>query len=247
MRGRRGEQMSAQILDRPAWNALSARQSEHAVGNDRARRFLPEIGPLAGFRDDTHESLEALANLIPDSGTLTLLEVDAIQFPSSIAVLSATPGVQMMAAKSARASHKPDSRIVKLSASDIPEMMSLTSLTKPGPFEAGTLQLGDFWGIKESDRLVAMAGERMKHHGFTEVSGVCVHPMARGRGYARMLSTVVAAHILDRGETPYLHAYAANAAAISLYESLGFRVRCNIHVMIVARNELSASSPRIKI
>jgi ribosomal protein S18 acetylase RimI-like enzyme len=31
--------------------------------------------------------------------------------------------------------------------------------------------------------------------------------------------------VLDRGETPFLHAYATNAAAIGLYESMGFR-RC---------------------
>jgi predicted GNAT family acetyltransferase len=80
-----------------------------------------------------------------------------------------------------------------------------------------------------------MAGERMHVDGFTEVSGVCTHPTARGRGYARRLSAIVAARIHERGETPFLHAYASNEAAIRLYESLGFRLRCEVFVAAIAR------------
>jgi predicted GNAT family acetyltransferase len=80
-----------------------------------------------------------------------------------------------------------------------------------------------------------MAGERMKQAGFTEVSGVCTHPDVRGRGLARLLSAHVARRILARGETPYLAAYATNTPAIRLYESLGFRPRCEVNVVMVAR------------
>jgi predicted GNAT family acetyltransferase len=80
-----------------------------------------------------------------------------------------------------------------------------------------------------------MAGERMRQVGFTEVSGVCTHPDARGRGLARMLSAIVAARIADRGETPYLHAYATNTAAIRIYESLGFALRGPVHAAVIAR------------
>jgi predicted GNAT family acetyltransferase len=44
---------------------------------------------------------------------------------------------------------------------------------------------------------------------------------------------VVAARIAARGETPFLHAYADNAGAIALYESLGFRLRCDVHVTVL--------------
>ena len=71
---------------------------------------------------------------------------------------------------------------------------------------------------------MAMAGERMKPDGFTEVSGVCAHPDHRGRGFAGALMRIVAGRILARGETPFLHAYASNRGAIGLYESLGFRL-----------------------
>lgn len=169
--------MTRHILDRPVWDALATRQTQAAVGGAFARRFAPNIGPLAASCDDSPQSLDALAELVPLSG----------------------------------------------------------ELMRPGPFETGTARLGDFLGIKENNVLVAMAGERMKHLGYAEISGVCVHPSARGRNYARALSTAVAARIIDRGETPYLHAYATNTSAIRLYESIGFRLRCPVHVATIAR------------
>ena len=43
----------------------SAAASRHlAVGGDRALRFAPDIGPLAAARDDSTESLQALADLV---------------------------------------------------------------------------------------------------------------------------------------------------------------------------------------
>ena len=39
----------------------------------------------------------------------------------------------------------------------------------------------------------------------------------------------------QRGETPFLHSYADNAGAIALYESLGFRIRREVHVLAIVR------------
>lgn len=80
-----------------------------------------------------------------------------------------------------------------------------------------------------------MAGERMKMPGLSEVSGVCTHPDHRGRGYAGTLMRMVAERMLARGETPWLHAYASNAGAIGLYESLGFRLHGTVTASILVR------------
>ena len=114
-------------------------------------------------------------------------------------------------------------------------MLALATLTQPGPFFARTHRLGGFIGVKQDGVLVAMAGERMKVEGFTEVSGVCTQPDHRGNGYAGGLMQLVAQAILARGETPFLHVYADNAGAIALYQTLGFRFRAALTMTVLAR------------
>jgi predicted GNAT family acetyltransferase len=228
--------MSSHVLDRPVWSSLSTKHASFAVGGERARRLAADVGPFAGARDDDDESLAALAELVPADGALLLLQADPIVLPSGVVVATTAAGVQMVAKQLVgRPGDARDIGAARLTAEDVPAMVALATSTKPGPFATRTATLGEFWGIKEHGVLVAMAGERMKHVGFTEVSGVCTHPSARGRGLARALSMLVAARILERGDTPYLHAYATNIAAIRLYESLGFRLRREVHVATIAR------------
>jgi len=225
--------MTVRLLDRPVWSTLATRHARFADGGMLARRFRAEFGPLAAARDDAPESLAELAELVPVDGTLLLLQAEAIVLPPALVATTTALGVQMVLERLAEVPHDP--RIVTLGADDGPAMLALAALTKPGPFAPRTPELGAFVGIKQGGVLVAMAGERMKQPGYTEVSGVCSHPDARGRGFARTLSAHVARRILARGETPYLQAYATNTPAIQLYESLGFRTRCEVNVAVVAR------------
>ena len=230
--------MSPDLLDRPVWTALSSRQTAFSLGGERARRFVPEVGPLAAARDDSPESLVELAELIREGGSLLLLQADPIVLPRGVVAVSRAAGVQMIAEVVALKEVAPvttEARIERLTEEDVPAMVALARLTKPGPFASRTPNLGDFWGVKEDGVLVAMAGERMKQPGYTELSGVCSHPAARGRGLARALSAAVARRIFERGEQPYLHAYATNVPAIRLYESLGFRLRSTMFVAEIAR------------
>lgn len=225
--------MTANPLDRPVWDALSRRQRHLAVGSDRALRFAPDIGPLAAAADDSAESMRALSNLIAEHGSVVLLQVGKSPLPPRTIVEMTAPGVQMIA--KALVPLEPTGRIVRLTEADAPEMLVLATLTKPGPFDTRTHELGGFWGVKENGKLLAMAGERMKLDGFTEVSGVCTHPEARGRGYAGQLSRIVATQIMRRGETPILHAFASNTAAIGLYEALGFVLHTPVTVTMLTR------------
>jgi hypothetical protein len=189
-----------------------------------ARRYDPAYGVFAAVADKSPESLAGLGALVAEYGDVALLEPDPPTSAPGVALHSQDLGVQMTAQ---RLTPAPEAgfEMVPLSDADGPEMLALATLTAPGPFFVRTHQLGDFFGVKEDGRLVAMAGERMKPDGFTEVSGVCTHPDRRGRGYAGALMRLVAQRILDRGETPFLHAYASNTGAIALYETLGFTLR----------------------
>jgi len=217
------------------WSALATRQRDLAVGDDFARRFDPAIGPFAAVGSDDAAHLARLEELIAEHGPVVLLQRDEIPMPPGTVARLRAPGLQLVLERLRTApatGRAPD--MVPLGADDAPEMVALAKLTEPGPFESRTPELGGFVGVRVDGRLVAMAGERMKPEGFTEVSGVCTHPDHRGRGYAAMLSAAVADRIVARGETPFLHAYASNRGAISLYERLGFVMRTPVEVLALA-------------
>ena len=70
----------------------------------------------------------------------------------------------------------------------------------------------------------AMAGERLQSTEFVEISAVCTHPEFRGRGYARDLTTFLAAQIVAAGKITFLHVKSENGAKV-VYEKIGFRLR----------------------
>jgi predicted GNAT family acetyltransferase len=122
-----------------------------------------------------------------------------------------------------------------LGAADVPEMMALVELTKPGPFGTRTHELGHFLGIRIDGRLAAMTGERMRPGNYTEMTAVCVHPDFRGRGYAQALLAAVSRGIVARGEIPFLHVFSENHSAIALYKCQGMTIRRRIHVTVLGR------------
>ncbi|MBZ9850474.1 GNAT family N-acetyltransferase [Mesorhizobium sp. CA14] len=223
------------VLDRPIWSALATRHQAFGEGGDLARRYRPSIVPFAATAADDADSLRALVGLLPPGETAVLVQADEIALPPEISAISAAPLVQMIAEAPMPATS--DERIRQLTKGDAAEMLALASLTKPGPFTLEALSLGDFWGIRIDGRLAAMAGERMKQPGYSELSGVCTHPDFRGGGLAHLLSVFVAGRIAGRGEVPYLHAYDSNEAAIRLYESIGFRLRSRMKMAMVQRAE----------
>ncbi len=218
----------AHPLDRPVWSALTSRQAHLARGDGgRALRLDPEYGPFAALSDPARPDAAALAALIPPGESVWMVEAGPLGVLPGITVVKQAAVSQMIAMALAPA-EPPAFEVVALDEDDASEMRALAHLTEPGPFLPRTHRLGHFIGVKRDGRLVAMAGERMRPAGFTEVSGVCTHPDHRGQGYAAGLMRIVAARILARGESPFLHAYASNTGAIGLYEWLGFRERATL-------------------
>lgn len=217
-------------LDRPAWSALQTTQRHLARGAGAALRYDGDHAIFAATGDHEPASLAALGALIGATGPAIVLEKDPLPPVPGTQVTRHRLGVQMVAETIAGGV---DIDFLALGDADAAEMLALATLTEPGPYFSRTHRLGSFIGVREEGRLVAMAGERMKPAGCTEVSGVCTHPGWRGRGYAGALMRAVARRIAARGETPFLHAYADNRGAIALYESLGFRMRCEVHVTVL--------------
>ena len=125
---------------------------------------------------------------------------------------------------------------VRLGPQHASQALQLAVLTNPGPLGQRTIELGDYFGWFEGERLVAMAGERMHAGLLREVSGVCTHPDFQGRGLARRLMIKLIRRQMQRGETPFLHVMRANNGAHALYERLGFRDYCETIVRVVSLN-----------
>ena len=106
----------------------------------------------------------------------------------------------------------------------------MATLTKPGPFSLRAGELGEFWGVRSMAGWPPWPVPAFSRE-FTEFSGVCTHPDFQGRGLARRLSVFVARRFIA-GETPFLHAFDTNQAAIGLYETIGFRLRTKLNVKV---------------
>jgi len=225
-------------LDNVIWTALTTRQTVFAESHAQARRFVPEVTSLAGFSAPTAEGYESLGGLLNSRGTIALFLDEPYQPRAGWDLVSGLPLWQMTCENgngSASAPSDSGTDLLELSAADSPEMIELTALTKPGPFNKRTHELGTYLGIRKSGKLVAMAGERLKVPGHTEVSAVCTHPEHTGHGYARILMTEVMRQIRSRGETPFLHVREDNARAIEIYHRLGFKRRLVSHLAVLRK------------
>ena len=229
--------MKMHPLDNIIWKALTTRQAEFAESFDQARRFVPEVSPLAAFREPTRR-----VRIARGIGEPRARRSDCSWKP----LTSRRPAGVLLPALRCRKwftrepAFPPDSpllmpEIIELGDADSPDMMELTALTKPGPFGKRTHELGTYLGIRRDGKLVAMTGERLKIPGYTEVSAVCTHPEHTGHGYARILMAEVMRRICSRGETPLLHVRGDNVRAIELYERLGFSQRVLLHFAVLRK------------
>jgi GNAT superfamily N-acetyltransferase len=230
------------LLDNPIWNALRTDHASIAQGDDRARRYPPYIGPLAGIRDQSDESYASLQPLAGDH-PVVLFSIEPIRPPQGWTQLRDGMIVQMIrtqehgnASPQTTLDENAGVELRQLIPADAPAMVALAELTEPGPFRLRTIELGNFYGIFHGGELVSMAGKRMHLPGLTEVSGVCTHPDARGRGYARHLMQIVMDEIEQIGRTPFLHAWAGNPV-VHLYESLGFTLTRQFHLAVLQRQD----------
>lgn len=221
---------AATLLDNPIWHALGTAHASIALSNGLAHRYPPPIGPLSGIPSQDEENYAALDALAPRE-LAVLFSIEPFRIPAIWQVLRASQLVQMVRPVPGEGTDAPaidfgtgDVRMRPLTAADAPAMLALADLTEPGPFRLRTLELGGFHGMFENGRLVSMAGRRLHLPGLVEVSAVCTHPEARGRGYARRLMQQVIAGIEREGNTAFLHSLPDNPA-IRLYEQLGFRPR----------------------
>jgi ribosomal protein S18 acetylase RimI-like enzyme len=220
-------------LENPAYAALTGPHARFAQRSGRALRYRPEIAPfLALPSEPTPADWRDALELIPP-GMAAATVHDGAPLPDTLQVTLSFDLVQMVG-EDVRGADEPE--VLTLGAADVPEMMELVRVTEPGPFFERTIELGRYVGLKRDGALVAMAGERLRFDGWTEISAVCTAPAFQGQGLASRLMSALIAGIQDRGERVFLHVLTSNTNAIRLYQALGFRVRRARTISVLTRS-----------
>ena len=224
-------------LDNVIWRALTTRQAEFAECFKQARRFVREVTSLCAFEEPGVRGFADLGELTGVGGTAAVFLENPYEPLSGWDFIAGASLSEMVCENGDGHTVRSDSvpEVLPLGAQDAAEMVELATLTKPGPFGLRTHELGAYVGIRLQGKLVAMAGERLKVPGYTEVSAVCTHPEHTGKGYAGVLMEEIMRGIRMRGEIPFLHVREDNTRAIALYERLGFRTRIRMHFAVLRK------------
>ncbi|SHH29737.1 GNAT family N-acetyltransferase [Streptomyces sp. 3214.6] len=217
------------VLDDAVRAALHGPHRAFAETHGRAVRYPADVSPFTALSDPQDpRSWADLAELL-GPGVLAAVPRPPVP-PEGWEVLQVAEVMQLV---DTALRVEPDPDAVELGPEDVPEILELIARTQPGPFLPRTIELGLYLGIRDRGRLVAMAGERLRPPGWTEISAVCTTPEHRGRGLATRLVRAIAAGIRERGDTPFLHVAATNSGAIRLYEAIGFTSRRHHSIYLV--------------
>jgi GNAT superfamily N-acetyltransferase len=234
----------------PVWHTLHTDHRHFAINAGQACRFPAEVAPFVAVAEPGTDAFRDLASLLVPGESVWL---NAAEPPVSVDLLSleTLPCYQMVIMPDVPAPApdpsdlKPDSahadstgigtersaaNIGPLTCANAPEMVALTDVAFPGFFRRRTCEMGSYYGIRRDGELIAMGGERMRIGDATELSGLCTHPAHRGHAYGiDILWNVVSSH-RAKGEISFLHASAANAAAVNLYLRLGWTIDRTINL-----------------
>jgi ribosomal protein S18 acetylase RimI-like enzyme len=210
-------------LDAPAWNALTSAQQSFATGAGHVKRYRRGILPFAACEPGYENEPGSLSSLLEPEEIFYLIG-DLPPLPGNFTVLKELPCAQMVLQNPVPAIEN-TATISRLTANDKEAMFNLINKVQPGYYEPDTYQLGNYVGIWQRNALVAIAGERMRLDGLTEISAICTDPDFTGRKYAQQLIAELCHYNLQQDITPFLHVLETNERAIRLYEYMGFATR----------------------
>lgn len=213
--------MSEADFTNPFWSGLVTENAALAIGGELARRYPAEVIPFGGVPDARDPACMAAFRDLLQPGETVYITGDEMAQVDGLVEMIHLPGVQMHFPSDADGPALSE-QVVPLGEAEAHEMVALTDVAFPGYFRPQTWRLGSYYGIRVEGQLIAMAGERVSMPGWKEISAVCTHPQHTGKGYAATLIRHVLAKHREAGLQSYLHAAAANARAIPIYERLGF-------------------------
>lgn len=220
------------ILDNPIFNALDTGNKELAMGSDAVKYFFTDVAPFAGLKENSSINFNELRKITEPGASFILFTPVHLDIPATWTINGQMDLFQMVYERAAVPAGS-DLIFADLGQEDVPQMLELTQLTKPGPFLNRTIEFGKYKGIFDEEKLIAMAGQRLQPLPYVEISAVCTHPDHLRKGHATALLSEQICMIKALGLIPFLHVRADNVSAIRAYERLGFTKRSEMFVYAV--------------
>lgn len=223
------------LLRNPVYHSLVSVDRHLGFSTGKVAAFDEGVSPFAGFEEGYTNGFADLHGLLPAGRTILHATPSSFTPPQLWKLTASIEGIQFLyegAAPPLPATFSP----TLLTTADVPQMMALAALTRPGPFGPRTIEFGHYYGVFHGDQLVAMTGQRMHVEQYTEISAVCTHPDFLGKGYASALVQHAVALILQQGKIPFLHVRADNPRAIAVYQRLGFAVQGAMNFYVLQKN-----------
>ena len=206
----------------PIWNALQTTHRRLGFQGTLACKYRGDVAPFAALAENSAAAMEDLRSLLePGEHTYVMgekpPEIKGLEVRGPMGVL------QMLFPAETTIPEQPSvAEMRRITCHDAPAMVALTDAAFPGFFRARTCEMGDYYGVWDGGRLIAMGGERMVFEPYREISGICTLPDFRGQGLAaRIILQILRDHRRD-GRVSWLHVTSTNTHAIELYERLGF-------------------------
>ncbi|MFP4343061.1 MAG: GNAT family N-acetyltransferase [Anaerolineales bacterium] len=179
--------------------------------------------PALSFLGDSPELLANYATFLVEPGSEVLLLVNEEQQPvvaAAFTVVESVPEWQMVFR--GEPGELPETEAVPLTRKQLPAMQALAAAAGLAALPDDPFAHGPAYGMWAGHRLVAMSTTRLSIPGAAEVGNIATAPNYRRKGYATHVVAALVKELLEEEQVVFLMVYQANAAAIRLYERLGF-------------------------
>ncbi|RQO79693.1 GNAT family N-acetyltransferase [Pedobacter sp. KBW01] len=224
------------LLDNPIYHALTSAHAHFAKGVEGVKYYQKDIAAFAGLKDNSAENLQTLYKISEADSLFVVFSKAPLTIPA-LWTLHMQIDMFQLVYEGVNMPESTNGGLTDLDQSHVTEMSALVELTKPGPFLAKTIELGNYIGIFAENQLIAMAGHRFFPTPYREVSAVCTHPDHLGKGYALKILQEQIKRILNRAEIPFLHVKNDNLGAIKLYQKLGFKIRTEMTAYVIRKEQ----------
>jgi RimJ/RimL family protein N-acetyltransferase len=129
------------------------------------------------------------------------------------------------------------SQVVPLTTDALDEMHTLYKDAYPGNwFDPRMLETGQYFGVRKDDKLVSAAGVHVysQEYKVASLGNVVTHPDYRSSGLGKSTTARLCQSLAKNVDHIGLNVAATNAAAMALYEKLGFEIVAPYYECMIA-------------